>query len=190
MEQKTEEPPKYPEVAARLAQFIKDSGELNQRQFAIRAGLTPQKISYILQGKFLPGGDTMTALADTYRDFDAIWLLTGRRTIGVTPSEPTTPATSKDTEKPEAAAVPVISAVPSDYGTTVEIAINRARLADKDILIEQQRVEIARLNRELGKPFNGLDAAGPEPTPTPRNPIGFALSVSRRVKMNGAARPL
>lgn len=72
------QPPKYPEIGARLTQFIEESGEPNARQFALKAGLTPQLVSHLAGGYSIPGGETLVALTTAYRAFDSDWLLTGR----------------------------------------------------------------------------------------------------------------
>lgn len=185
MAKKGNEPPKFADIGQRLTQFIEDSGEPSARQFALKAGLAPQLVSNLAAGYSMPSGETLIALTAAYKSLDAMWLLTGRRTAKVAANVPdTTPATP---EPPNNG-----GAVPANYGATVELAIVRARLSDRDTVIEKQAAEIARLNRELGKPSNGFDAAGPVgyPTPTaPRPTIGFRFYVSRRVKLRGAANP-
>lgn len=69
--------PKHPGIASRLEAFIAEKAD-NPRQFALAAGLTPQVISHLLQGKAVPGGDTLTALVSKWPSFNATWLLTGR----------------------------------------------------------------------------------------------------------------
>jgi transcriptional regulator with XRE-family HTH domain len=104
------EPPKYPEIGARLRKFVDESGEPSDRQFARKAGISPGVLSNLLMGYSMPGGETLSALAENFRDFDATFLLTGKRArISDVVSEPapSSPATPKDTEKQEAAEVPL-----------------------------------------------------------------------------------
>ena len=177
MAKKENEAAKYPELGARLTQFVEQSGETSARQFAIKAGLTASVLSNLMLGYSIPGGETLAALARTYPKFDVTWLLTGKSDSAraLTPAQP----------EP---ADPPADKVPASYGATVELAITRARVTDRDTMIEQQREEIARLNRELGKPSNGFDAATPaRPRPTaPRPAVGFRLGVSGRVKRRAA----
>jgi transcriptional regulator with XRE-family HTH domain len=131
-----------------------------------------------------PSYDTLTKMLVAYPDLNPDWLLLGTGPM-LRDGRSLAPAIPTETQKPEA------QQVPADYGTTVELAITRARVADRDETILEQAREIARLNRELGKPFNGLDAAGSFDAPLPKLPtIGFRLSVSTRIKNKGAARPL
>lgn len=129
-----------------------------------------------------PSYDTLTKMLVAYPDLNPDWLLLGTGPM-LRGGRSLAPAPALTTEAPVAAE----PALP--YGDAVELAVANARIADRDETIRQQQFKIDELNRELGKPFNGLDAAGPAPV-TPRTPIGFALSVSHRVKQRGAARPL
>ena len=97
MMKKEKDPPKYPEIGARLTKFIEASGQPNARQFALRAGLTPQLVSHLAAGNSIPGGETLMALAVAYKDFDSDWLLTGRSRTGTSIKEepqPTVPPPS------------------------------------------------------------------------------------------------
>ncbi|OGX84133.1 hypothetical protein BEN47_16785 [Hymenobacter lapidarius] len=69
--------PKHPGIAARLEAFIAEKAD-NPRQFALSAGLTPQVISHLLQGKAVPSGDTLTALVTKWPGLNTTWLLTGK----------------------------------------------------------------------------------------------------------------
>lgn len=121
-----------------------------------------------------------------FPDLNPDWLLLGTgpmlrdgRELTPKPAAPTEPE-----KQPEA----------GSFGQDVELVVLRRLLADREEQIQRKDSQIADLNQRLGKPFNGLDAAG-HLLATPRNPIGFgahklALSVSHRVKNKGAARPL
>lgn len=185
MDKKKEEPPKYPEVAKRMAQFIEESGEPNPRQFAIQAKLTPQKISYILQGKFMPGGDTLAALAAAYRNFDAIWLLTGRRTI-VAADAPPTPSVETEPASPALERQPDYSSAPATVAEAENLLLKEQVLdlktdkADLKEELTEARAEIRRLREALGKSNDSPDAAGPL-SPNPRKPIsGFMTEAQRQ----------
>lgn len=171
--------PKYPEIGARLGQFIAESGEPNARQFALRAGLTAQVIAHLLGGNSMPSGETLTALSTTYRTFDSDWLLTGRRKATVTQSAVVAPA-----PKP----------APSYGAALVGEAETLAKLGRAEVLVEQLSARLAEkdgeikfLRGELGKSPGSSDAAGPFGEPAhvypPRVPVaGFELAVQRRVR--------
>jgi transcriptional regulator with XRE-family HTH domain len=187
MAKEKNEPPKFPEIGARLSQFVKDSGEPSARQFALKARITPAVLSNLMLGHSIPGGETLAAIAAAYSGFDVNWLLTGGRARLTAIADAAIAAPVSTAQEPEALS----------YGDAVELAVANARIADRDETIRQQQFKIDELNRELGKPFNGLDAAGSVVPSSPRTPIGFGahkaqlvLSVSRRVKSPGAARPL
>ncbi len=105
MSKKDKEPPKYPEIGARLAQFIAESGEPNARQFALRAGLTPQLVSHLAAGNSIPGGETLMALATAYKGFDANWLLTGKGGRALTPAA-AVPVGTQEPEPPSSSLLP------------------------------------------------------------------------------------
>jgi transcriptional regulator with XRE-family HTH domain len=129
-----------------------------------------------------PSYDTLTKMLTAFPDLNPDWLLLGAgpmlrdgRALVAVPKE----------------AVAAAEPEPLAYGDVVELAVANARIADRDETIRQQQFKIDELNRELGKPFNGLDAAGSFNAPLPKLPtIGFRLAVSHRVKNKGAARPL
>jgi len=190
-----EEPPKHPAVAALFTELLAATN-LNAAGLAKKLDITPQAISNYVVGRNEPGRKMMAAIIKAFPAINAVWLATGE-------GEPFPngvhgrPAPAKALPIPVAPAPAVAEAEPMAYGDAVELAVANARIADRDETIRQQQFKIDELNRELGKPFNGLDAAGPIVPSSPRNPIGFgahkaqlALSVSRRVKSPGAARPL
>jgi transcriptional regulator with XRE-family HTH domain len=160
----------------RVQQLREAKGYKSLTAFAEYTGLKVGTLSALEADKSAPSFETMRCLAEKFPDLNPDWLLLGTGPM-LRDGKVLTPA-------PVAAPA---SEVPVGYGANVELAINRALLSDRDRLLEQQRVEIARLNRELGKPSGGFDAATPTPAPAAPTPIGFRLSVSSRVRHRGAA---
>lgn len=169
MAKKGNEPPKFPEIGARLAQFIEQSSEPNARQFAIRAGLAPQLISNLCGGYSMPSGETLVALATTYPKFDAMWLLTGKGSM---------------LRDGKVLAPPAEAAEPRpDFTTaagTVEEAGAVLRLARSETENEQLRQRLEDAKAEItwlrGKSFPSSDAAD-SPLPDGPTPV---LSVTAR----------
>lgn len=172
MAKKLNEPPKYPEIGARLSQFIEESNEPNARQFAIKAGLTPQLISNLMAGYSIPGGETLVALACTYRKFDANWLLTGSGRL----------AAPKQASQEQPADAVDYSSGPATVATATELLLREQLIdtvkdlkADKARLIKEN-VELREENKLLlGKPSDSSDAAdapSEEPRPAPQAPTG------------------
>lgn len=139
---KEKEPPKYPEIGARLAQFITESDEPNARQFALKAGLSPQLISHNAAGYSIPGGETLMALSKTYKDFDSDWLLTGKRKAG--------PEQAKEPRLDKAGAKPTTMQVVDESGELKEVK------SERDFLRDQLRNALSIIR--------GMRSAGPSPS--------------------------
>lgn len=147
-QKKVKEPPKYPEIGARLSQFIEDSGEPNARQFALKAGLTPQLVSHLAGGYSIPGGETLMALATAYRSFDSDWLLTGRRKGQAADQlPPAIPSEAKPATAPTPG-YPIMAVARITPEEAVAIQLENARLKQE---LETQTQLIAELRADKGQ---------------------------------------
>lgn len=139
-------PPKFPEIGARLSQFVKDSGEPSARQFALKAGITPAVLSNLMLGYSIPGGETLAALAAAYPKFDVNHVLTGKCAI-IAPHYPSAqlpPQVPSKLEPPQAPEIPA-SPSPEQWRENMRIVAESAELRE----VKSERDNLRKTNEQL-----------------------------------------